>query len=86
MSAARAELLLSRVAKLSGVVESLAGSESDAIAFGGQDPRGTSERDPRASGVWPPPRIDPVPVKLPLPMPETEAVRTFGDYVLVLDG
>jgi diguanylate cyclase (GGDEF)-like protein len=42
--------------------------------------------DPRSTGVWPPPRLDAVPVRLPLPVPATEAARAFDDFVLVFDG
>ena len=85
MTAARAEALLKRLANLGGEREPLAASVGDPRASAVRDVRGTSERDPRASGVWPPPKVEPVPVKLPLPKPETDAVRTFSEYVLVLD-
>jgi diguanylate cyclase (GGDEF)-like protein len=42
--------------------------------------------DPRSTGVWPPPRLQGVPVRLPLPVPATEAARGFDDFVLLFDG
>ena len=69
MNAERATALLQRLAKLPPAPEPLA----------------TTERDPRASGVWPPPAMDPVPVKLPLPTPVTEVARAVSEFVLILD-
>jgi diguanylate cyclase (GGDEF)-like protein len=85
MAAQRAEALLRRLARLPDEREPLAASAGDPRASGAGQARGTVEHDPRASGIWPPPRVEPVPVKLPLPKPETEAVRTFSEYVLILD-
>ncbi|MBW6455800.1 MAG: bifunctional diguanylate cyclase/phosphodiesterase [Trueperaceae bacterium] len=85
MTAGRAELLLRRLATLPVEREPLAADVGDPRASGAEDARGTVAHDPRASGIWPPPRVEPVPVKLPLPKPETEAVRTFSEYVLILD-
>jgi diguanylate cyclase (GGDEF)-like protein len=47
--------------------------------------QGLPERDPRASGIWPPPAPRPVPVKLPLPIPATQVANAFGDVLLVFD-
>ena len=85
MAAGRAEALLRRLARLPAEREPLAASAGDPRASGVGNARGTVEHDPRASGIWPPPKVEPVPVKLPLPKPETEAVRTFSEYVLILD-
>ncbi|MFO8148747.1 MAG: bifunctional diguanylate cyclase/phosphodiesterase [Trueperaceae bacterium] len=85
MVAGRAEALLKRLAKLPNEREPLAANVGDPRASDAGQARGTVEHDPRASGIWPPPRVEPVPVKLPLPKPETEAVRTFSEYVLILD-
>jgi len=85
MTAQRADALLRRLARLPAEHEPLAANAGDPRASGVGQPSGTVEHDPRASGIWPPPRVEPVPVKLPLPRPETEAVRTFGDYVLILE-
>jgi len=85
MAAGRAEALLRRLAKLPGEREPLAANVGDPRASSAGQASGTVGHDPRASGIWPPPRVEPVPVKLPLPKPETEAVRTFSEYVLILD-
>jgi diguanylate cyclase (GGDEF)-like protein len=47
--------------------------------------QGPPERDPRASGIWPPPAPRPVPVALPLPTPATRVANTFGEVILVFD-
>ena len=69
MNAERATALLQRLAKLPPAPEPLA----------------ATDRDPRASGVWPPPAMEPVPVKLPLPTPVTEVARAVSEFVLILD-
>lgn len=86
MTAARAETLLRRLAKLPSEREPLAANVGDPRSTGSRNPPGgVRESDPRAGNTRSPPRIDPVPVKLPLPKPETEAVQGFSEYVLVLD-
>jgi diguanylate cyclase (GGDEF)-like protein len=47
--------------------------------------QGSPERDPRASGIWPPPAPRPVPVTLPLPLPATQVANTFAEVMLVFD-
>jgi len=69
MSAERATALLRRLASLPVQRETPAPTAGDT----------------RASGMWPPPSHEPVPVKPPLPTPVTESARRLSEFVLVLD-
>jgi diguanylate cyclase len=48
-----------------------------------REPMPSAMRDPRSSGIWPPPQFEAVPVRRPLPQPAT---TVMDELLLVFDG